>query len=105
MIYRTVTRLKIEIFFHTVTRNTQIMFPTLAILGFCLMSICMIIDFIALNERERLTALICLFCLVSTYLVFDLIAFDPMLNLDEHVPIEHMNTNETVGYYFKSASI
>jgi len=81
------------------------MFTTLAILGFCLMSICMIIDFIALNERERLTALICLFCLVSTYLVFDLIAFDPKLNLDEYVPIEHMKTNMTAEYYFMSASM
>ena len=81
------------------------MFTALAILGFCLMSICIIIDFIAFNERERLTTLICLFCLVSTYLVFDLIAFDPKLNLDEHVPIEHMYTNETVGYYFMSASM
>ena len=55
------------------------------------MSICMItVDFIAFNERERLTTLICLFCLVSTYLVFDLIAFDPKLNLDKHVPIEHI---------------
>jgi hypothetical protein len=85
--------------------TTETMFTTLAILGFCLMSICMIIDFIAFNERERLTTLICLFCIVSTYLVFDLIAFDPKLNLDERVPIIQMNTNETVGYYFMSASM
>jgi len=83
----------------------KIMSASLAILVFCLMSVCMIIDFIALNERDRLTALICLFCFVSTYLVFDLIAFDPKLRLDERVPDKYLITNTSGSYYFVSESM
>ena len=71
-----------------------------AILGACLMSIRMILDFRALGEREQLTALICLFCFVSTYLVFDLLAFDPkMQGARQYVPYP-AKLNITSEYYY-----
>ena len=69
------------------------------------MSICMIIDILTFNERERLTALICLFCFVSTYLVFDFIAFDPNMRIDERFAAESIKANTSAEYYYISTSM
>jgi len=81
------------------------MLEVIAFLGFCLMSVYVIRGFIAFDDRERLTALVCVFCFIATYLVFDLIAFDPKIRLNERVPDEHLSTNTSGTYYFISASM
>ena len=81
------------------------MLVVIAFLGFCLITVYMIRGFIAFDDRERLTALVCVFCFIATYLVFDLIAFDPKMRLYERVPDEFLRTNTSFAYYFVPESM
>jgi hypothetical protein len=65
----------------------------------------MIREFVAFDDRERLTALVCVFCFMATYLIFDLITFDPKMKLDEYVINDHIRANTSEEYYYISASI
>jgi hypothetical protein len=81
------------------------MIVAFALMGFCIISTCIVVNFIALNDRERLTALVCLFCFLCTYLVFDLIAFDPKMRLEEQLINEPVKTNISTEYYYILSSI
>jgi hypothetical protein len=76
------------------------MFAIIAILGFCLISVYIIRELIAFNDREQLTAIVCVFCFMATYLIFDLITFDPKMKLDEHVVAESIKANVSTEYYY-----
>jgi hypothetical protein len=80
------------------------MFAFIVILGFCFISVHMIRGFVAFDDRERLTALVCLFCFMATYLIFDLITFDPKMKIDEQVIDDHIKANNSGEFYYISAS-
>ena len=77
----------------------------LALMGFCITSTCIVVNYIAFNDRERLTTLVCIFCFLCTYLVFDLIAFDPKMRLEEKLINEPVKTNISTEYYYILSSI
>jgi hypothetical protein len=81
------------------------MIMVLALMGFCITSTCIVVNYIAFNDRERLTTLVCIFCFLCTYLVFDIIAFDPKMRLEEHLINEPIKTNISTDYYYLLSSI
>ncbi len=81
------------------------MFMNLMVLAFCLISTCIIVDFILFDDRERLTQLICAFCFVSTYLIIDFMTFDYKKRIVDQIITESIKANISAENNYLSSII